>query len=51
MSLTERAMAGLVTRDAAARRDWYLTRHAARHIRRATMYAPGSVRVPPRSPS
>ena len=32
VSLAERAAAGLVTRRGAGRFDWYVTRHAARHI-------------------
>jgi hypothetical protein len=32
VSPAERAAAGLVTRRRAGRFDWYVTRHAARHI-------------------
>ena len=38
VSLKARAAAGLVTRHRAGRRDWYLARHAARHIRDARRY-------------
>ena len=38
MSLKQRAAAGLVTRCRAGRRDWYLTRHAARYLRKARAY-------------
>ena len=46
MSLKARAAAGLVNRCRAARRDWYLTRHAARHIRDARPYQ-ADAQVPP----
>jgi hypothetical protein len=52
MSLKERAAAGLVTRYRAGRCHWYVTRHAARHIRDARPYPAGGrvfrLQAPPR---
>jgi hypothetical protein len=54
MTLKARAAAGLVTRRRAARRDWYLTRFAARRIRDARRYRAAGTEVrrlqaPPRA--